>query len=106
MNLELENQKRLDEIIKKLTSIENQVIDQNWLDLSDAAKYICYSKESIRKMIKSGEFINGIHYYKRIKKLIFDKKELDKWVKSKAPKNAVNLNIDETIENILSSINH
>ena len=79
---------------------------KQWLNTSEVAHYMGYSKESIHKMVKSGEFKKGIHYHKKIKRLLFNKIEIDKWVMSDTPinSNSYNMNIDKTIEDILSSI--
>lgn len=96
---------KLKEIDKKLSMLINMVgVEKQWLNTSEAAYYTGYSEESIYKMVKSGVFVQGIHYYKKIKKLIFNKNELDKWVVSENPINNSDFNVDKTIEDILSDI--
>ena len=94
----------LQQQINKL--IEVAGTPKQWLNTSEAAHYLGYSKESIHKMVKSGEFRRGIHYHKKIKRLLFNKIEIDKWVMSDEPVNSISYNedIDKTIDDILSSI--
>lgn len=93
-------------VLEKITQIEKKINGEiQWLDINEASKHTGYSKESIRNMIKSGEFIKGIHFHQKIKKLIFNKYELDKWIMNDTSKNYIDFNLDEKIEEILSSIN-
>ena len=94
----------LQQQINKL--IEVAGTPKQWLNTSEATHYLGYSKESIHKMVKSGEFRRGIHYHKKIKRLLFNKIEIDKWVMSDEPVNSISYNedIDKTIDDILSSI--
>jgi excisionase family DNA binding protein len=55
-------------------------IQKRWLTTQEAADYLRYSEDSIRSMVKNGELMMDVHYYKQVKKLLFDKKELDRWV--------------------------
>jgi len=79
---------------------------KQWLNTNEVAHYLGYSKESIHKMVKKGEFQRGIHYHKKIKRLLFNKIEVDKWVVSDIPVNSISYNedIDKIIDDILSSI--
>lgn len=77
---------------------------KQWLNTNEVAHYLGYSKESIHKMVKSQEFKQGTHYHKKIKRLLFNKIEIDKWVMSDGAVNSSNYNIDKTIADILSSI--
>ena len=77
---------------------------KQWLNTNEVAHYLGYSKESIHKMVKSNEFQQGIHYHKKIKRLLFNKLEIDKWVMSDIPSNSTNYNVDEMIEDIFASI--
>ena len=73
----------LPSIEKKLEKIELGIenrIAKRWLNINEAAIYIGYKKETIRKKVQNGEFQPGIHYYKQNGKLLFDINELDNWV--------------------------
>ena len=94
--------------IRKILNQINEYIGtpKQWLNTNEVSHYLGYSKESIHKMVKNGEFKQGIHYHKKIKRLLFNKIEIDKWVMSDEPINQLTYNqdIDKTIEDILSSI--
>lgn len=86
------------------TLLELVATPKQWLNVNEVSHYLGYSKERIYKMVKSNRFKQGIHYHKKIKKLLFNKSELDKWVISDTPINSTNYNVDEVIGDILSSI--
>lgn len=105
MNISFETNEKINTILEKINTLEEKVSNEKkWLSVSETAKYISYSEESIRKLIRSGEFVQGVHFHKKIKKLIFNRYELDKWIEGESPKTITNLNIDKTIEEIISSI--
>jgi len=82
MNIELENLKLLPEIVKELMFIKKQLgnsSSKRWLNVSETALYLGYSKDYIHKL-KDSQFIESIHFYKKTGKLLFDSYELDKWV--------------------------
>ncbi len=66
--------------LEKIELIIENEIDKRWLNINEAAEYIGYKKDAIHKKVQSGEFQPGIHFYKQIGKLLFDKYELDNWV--------------------------
>jgi hypothetical protein len=70
--------------IIKLLMIINKKIDSNiqkrWLNTNELAVYTGYKLETIKAKVKRGDFILGVHYYKRDGKLLFDKPEVDNWV--------------------------
>ena len=76
-NLELIKEIFIDiKSIKK--SLENRV-EKKWLSTKELAEYLDYSQDRLHKL-KGDEFIEGIHYYKRKGKLLFDKSKIDDWV--------------------------
>lgn len=103
------NELLVNEELKLLNKKINRLLDlvgtpKQWLNINEVSHYLGYSKESIYKMVKSSDFKQGIHYHKKIKKLLFNKTELDKWVMGTTPTNSRNYNVDEVVEDILSSI--
>ena len=83
MNIAFENLEKIQEIYNILVLLrdkEMNKIEKKWLTTEELAEYIGYSKESIKKMIKEEEFILELHYYKKHRKNLFDKLEIDKWV--------------------------
>ena len=82
MNVNFENLAKIDDIIKKLDTLEQKVSgSKRWLNVSETALYLGYSKEYIHKL-KDTQFIENIHFYKKTGKLLFDVNELDIWVTS------------------------
>jgi hypothetical protein len=67
---------KLDRIVKLLESQGHK----RWLTSKEAAHYIGYSAETIVKLIKRGDLVMGVHYYRKNRKLIFDAFALDRWV--------------------------
>lgn len=82
----VENQRKLEELL-------SNHIDKRWLNTRELSAYLGYSKESIDKKVLNGEFILDIHYYKTSAKRLFDKEEIDNWIRgipsSKTPSNAI-----------------
>jgi len=98
---------QLNNIESKLnTLIELLGTPKQWLNTSELSHYLGYSKESIHKMVKSGEFKQGHHYHKKIKRLLFNKTQIDNWVQSDTNKNVNNTNydVDSVINDILKSV--
>jgi len=101
----MNNSTQLQNIENKLSQLIELVgTPKEWFNTNEISHYLGYSKESIHKMVKSGEFKQGIHYHKKIKRLLFSKKAIDLWVKSDIPANSINYNTDDKINEILSSI--
>ena len=83
MNIAFENLEKIQEIYNILILLrdrEMNKIEKRWLTTEELSEYIGYSKESIKNMIKEEEFILELHYYKKHRKNIFDKLEIDKWI--------------------------
>ena len=101
LNIEAVNQIPLMlEILKALDKkIENKV-EKRWLNVSETAYYLGYSKDHIHKL-KADHFIEGKHYYKKAGRVLFDKLELDKWVTSSQnmmkPKEIANMVLKDLI---------
>lgn len=91
------------ELLNQINEKLENHIPKTWLSTNETSEYLGYSKESIHKMIKNGQFIQGIHYHKKIKKIIFNKSEIDNWVISDISSNTTNFNVDETLKELLPS---
>ncbi|MEA3353136.1 MAG: helix-turn-helix domain-containing protein [Campylobacterota bacterium] len=90
-------------MLKKL--IELNATPKRWLNTNEVAHYLGYSKENIHKMVKNNQFQEGLHYYKKVKRLLFDKNAVDSWVVSSSPaNNNTSYDEDEMIDDILSSL--
>ena len=81
MNINFENLEKIDEILNLLLEQKQTSSIKRWLNITETAHYLGYSKEYIHKLKDSSFFINK-HYYKKSGKLLFDKNELDIWVTS------------------------
>lgn len=82
MNIKFENLEKIDELLKRMDKLEEKILgEKKWLNVSETAHYLGYSKEYIHKL-KDSSFILNKHYFKKSGKLLFDKYELDLWVKS------------------------
>lgn len=89
--------------IKALKLNQAMQSEKRWLNTRELSDYIGYSLDAINKMVKEDIFIEGVHYYKPQKRLLFDKEQINNWVvgiKSDAHKNRVN----EAVEHILHGI--
>ena len=101
LNIEAVNQiPQILEIVKVLSErIENKV-EKRWLNVSETAFYLGYSKHHIHKL-KANYFIENKHYHKKAGRLLFDRLELDKWVTSSSnemnPKEIANMVLKDLI---------
>jgi len=109
MNVNFQNLDKIDNILELLnTVITNQSNHsfKRWLSTEETGEYLGYSKDSIDSMVKSGVFTKDIHYYQKLRKRMFDKEALDKWVIGEDPVNnptysQINSTIDEIVDSIL-----
>lgn len=102
MNVKFENLEKIDEIlilIKTIQKIQNS--EKRWMSTEETASYLGYSKDSIDSLVKSSEFEKGIHYHQKMRKRLFDKFAIDKWVtESSVPINKVNSIVNDIISSI------
>ncbi len=93
MNINFESLGKIDEIYNLLLLLKNEAnnkIEKRWLTTEELSLYIGYSKESIKKFLKDGEFELNYHYFKKERKNIFDKNAIDEWIMSDNKKNSIN----------------
>jgi len=82
MLVEFENLSKINTILVKLEELEAKLSsEKRWLNIKEASNYLGYSQDHIHKL-KNSHFIEGIHYYKKTGKLLFDKIAIDSWVQS------------------------
>jgi len=94
---------KLFEELKSLKLSQAISSDKKWLNTRELSDYIGYSMDSINKMVKENIFIDGIHYHKPQKKLLFDKEQVNNWIVGiKDDKHLYKLN--STVSNILKGI--
>ena len=100
MNLAFENLEKINNILEKLEQLENKILgEKRWLNTKEASYYLGYSKDHIHKL-KDNHLIEGKHYFKKAGRILFDKLELDNWVKYSLNQ----LNPKEIAENILKDL--
>ena len=81
MEINFENLYKIDEILQKICIIEQKINgEKRWLNISEASHYLGYSQEHIHKL-KDNHLMEGKHYFKKAGRILFDKIELDNWVK-------------------------
>lgn len=83
MNISLEHLELLPVLLNEIKSLKlTQAMssEKRWLSTKELSDYIGYSLDAINKMVKDDIFIDGIHYYKPSKKLLFDKEQVDNWI--------------------------
>jgi hypothetical protein len=88
------------EILKELSEKFEHKIEKRWLNVSEAAYYLGYSKDHIHKL-KTEHFLEGKHYYKKIGRVLFDKVELDKWVTFSPANKDINSIANKLLEGVL-----
>ena len=106
MNVNFEHLQLIPTLLNEIKALKlNQAMssDKRWLNTRELSDYIGYSMDSINKMVKDDIFIDGVHYYKPSKKLLFDKEQVNNWIvgiKDNNHKNRVSL----AVENILKGV--
>ena len=105
MNINFESLGKIDEIYNLLILLKDEVnnkIEKRWLTSEELALYIGYSKESIKRFLKDGEFELNYHYFKKDRKNIFDKNAIDKWIMSE--NKGVSMNSEYLVNKLLSNV--
>ena len=105
MNINFESLGKIDEIYNLLVLLKNEVnnkIEKRWLTSEELALYIGYSKESIKRFLKDGEFELNYHYFKKDRKNIFDKNAIDEWLMSE--NKGVSINSEYLVNKLLSNV--
>jgi len=106
VNISLEHLELIPKLLNEIKSLKlTQAMssEKRWLNTRELSDYIGYSLDAINKMVKDDIFIDGIHYYKPSKKLLFDKEQVDNWIvgiKDDKQKQRVNI----AVENILAGM--
>ncbi|QOY51392.1 helix-turn-helix domain-containing protein [Candidatus Sulfurimonas baltica] len=106
MNIEFESLKLLPkmfELIQKLNSNLENSFTKRWLSVRELAEYLSYSNDRIYKL-KDEYFIEGIHFFKKSGKILFDRVAIDSWMVEKESNETVQSQ-RQIVDNVLSSIN-
>lgn len=105
MNINFESLGKIDEIYNLLILLKDEVnnkIEKRWLTSEELALYIGYSKESIKRFLKDGEFELNYHYFKKDRKNIFDKNAIDEWIMSE--NKGVSINSEYLVNKLLPNV--
>ena len=105
MNIELENLQLLPkifELIEKLNTNLQNSSTKRWLSVRELAEYLSYSNDRIYKL-KDEYFLEGVHFYKKSGKILFDRVAIDSWMVEKDT-NETNITQRQIVDNVLSSI--
>ena len=105
MNINFESLGKIDEIYNILLLLKNEVnnnIEKRWLTSEELSLYIGYSKESIKRFLKDGEFELNYHYFKKDRKNIFDKNAIDEWIMSE--NKGISINSEYLVNKLLSNV--
>jgi len=105
MSIDMENINLIKNMAKDIEFIKKTLSSQiakRWLNTKELSEYLGYSKDRVYKL-KDEVFIENIHFYKKVGKILFDRVAIDDWM--------VGRNFDENditqrqvVDNILSSI--
>ena len=74
------------EYLELIPIIKDMLIKSSspYLSRKELALYLKVSESFIKNKLYSGEFLNGIHYFKIGEaKMLFDRLEIDKWLRAK-----------------------
>jgi len=106
MNIELENLRLLPEILKELETIKKELAnyqEKRWLSVKELSAYLSYSTDYIYKL-KESLFIEGVHFFKKSGKILFDKVAIDDFVVGKENSDEINQQRRQIVDNVLSSV--
>ncbi len=103
--IEMENINLIKSMAKEIELIRKELTNSSqkrWLGVKELAEYLGYSKDRIYKL-KEEFFIEGVHFYKKSGKILFDRVAIDSWVVGK-DQNEVDLKKQQVVDHILSSV--
>jgi hypothetical protein len=106
MEIQLENLNlipKMFQIIETMYEELKTVQAKRWLNVREVAEYLGYSKDRIYK-IKDEHMLEGIHFYNKTGKILFDRVAIDSWVVGKES-DETHKSRRQVVDHILSSIN-
>ena len=99
MDIKYEYLELIPKLLEEIKSLkQNATSEKRWLNVTEVANYIGYSKDRIHALTNN-EFIEGRHFYKK-GKLLFDRVEIDNWVKGISSK----INPKDIVTQVLKDI--
>lgn len=106
MEIQLEHLNLLPKIFQIIETMHEElktVQAKRWLNVKEVAEYLGYSKDRIYK-IKDEHMLEGIHFYNKTGKILFDRVAIDSWVVGKET-DETHKSRRQVVDHILSSIN-
>ena len=105
MQILFENLALLPNLLKEIEQIKKEIVagaTKRWLNVREVALYLGYSKDRIYK-IKDEYLIEGLHFYNKTGKILFDRVAIDDWVVGK-DSDEINQSQRQIVDNVLSSV--
>lgn len=106
MNVEFENINLIKQLVDDMQLLKHSLINSNekrWMSVKELSSYLTFGKDKIYKMINV-QFIEGVHYFKKENRLLFDKEKIDDWVKNESPPTLDGTSTKAIIDDVLSSM--
>ena len=105
MSIVMENINLIEDMAKDIELIKQALSSQiakRWLNTKELSEYLGYSKDRVYKL-KDEVFIENIHFYKKVGKILFDRVAIDSWMVGK-DSDETNKSQRQIVDNVLSSI--
>src|SRR5512146_1485731 len=67
--------------------LRHQSLFEEYLSVSQLAKRIPYCEQTIRNLMSAGAFKEGLHYYKRRRRVMFRWSEVERWLCDRTARN-------------------
>jgi len=106
MNVNFEDLKLLPQMFALIEQMNKELkttTAKRWYNAKELAEYLGYSKDRIYK-IKAEYFIEGVHFFNKTGKILFDRVAIDSWVVEGETTNDINITRQQVVGDILSSI--
>jgi predicted DNA-binding transcriptional regulator AlpA len=103
--INMENINLLKEMAQDIELIKKAMLGDSakrWLNTKELSSYLSYSKDRIYKL-KDEVFIENIHFYKKVGKILFDRVAIDDWMVG-GKSDETNITQRQIVDRVLSSI--
>jgi predicted DNA-binding transcriptional regulator AlpA len=68
-------------------TLRGETLSEEYLSVKQVAKRIPYREQTIRNLMSAGEFKEGVHYYKRRRRVMFRWSEVEQWLRHRTERN-------------------
>ena len=106
MSIDMENINLIKDMAQDIEMIKKSLSSQTtkrWLNTKELSEYLGYSKDRVYKL-KDEIFVENIHFYKKIGKILFDRVAIDTWVMVGRISDETYNTQRQIVDNVLSSI--